>query len=205
MTALVATVAALACSALFTAAASAVTAGWMVNGTMLGTTAALATTTVVDEGFQFLSNGPKITCSGLRLSGNPEIRATSRLSATFVFTGCASAQENCSLTTTEVSTVPLLAELTLESVLAGFSLVKPETGTQFASFTLAGATCANAGLTLITGRLLALWPTLQDERTSQLFNINDTSQAELRTGVFGVRATGSALLKLASGLPWSFL
>jgi hypothetical protein len=197
----------LALSALASATASAVTAGWMVNGTLLTGSAALATTAAVDENGVLEGGGVKITCKGKTLNGAaPKIEAPSMGAASDLeFTEC-KAEEPCKITTSTIKTLPLLVEATLEGVLAVVATFKPQTGTIFTTLKFEGESCGLSGTTPIKGTAQVLAPTGQDERTLQL--INATTSAASNTLFLGsspASLAGSALLQLASGQSWSFL
>jgi len=197
----------LALSAMASASASAATAGWMVNGTMLTGSAALATTAAVDQEGVLKGGGVTVTCKGSTLNGvAPEIKVPNKGSAgDLEFTEC-SAASPCEVTPPTVKTQTVLVEATLEGVLAVVATFKPETGTIFATLKFSGSGCALSGTTPIKGQAKVLAPTGQDERTLQLINaITTEASGELLLGSSGASLTGSALLRLASGQSWSFL
>jgi len=203
-------VAVLALSALASASASASTAGWMVNGKLLtgSETAALATTAVVDENAKLTANTITIECEGKTLNGiNPKIEAGNMGSATsLVFTECKSISEKCKISSTEIGTVPLLAEATLEGTLGTKVLFSPQSGTTFATikYEKGTGTCSLEGLKPVTGKVTVTAPTGQDENTLQQIEAA-TPEGELKIGTASATLKGKALLKLATGQPWSFL
>ena len=136
----------LAFSALVSSAASAATAGWMVKGTLLSGTKALATTAAVDK--EGILSGASLTikCTGSTLDGTaPTITSPAMgLVGSLTFLGC-KATAPCKLTTTSLSTVPLLTETTLEGTAATVTKFKPESGTIFSTFAVEGETCAAEG------------------------------------------------------------
>jgi prolyl oligopeptidase PreP (S9A serine peptidase family) len=201
-------IAVVAFSALASASASAATAGWMVGGTLLSGSEALATTAAVDENGKLLASGITIECKGSTLNGvAPEIKSPNTGSATsLIFTQCQSKTESCTITPEELKTVPLNVEATLEGALAVVATFTPKTKTTFATIEYKGEDCALEGLDAVTGKAKVLAPTGQDERTLQLINaITTEASGELKDGSSPATLTGSALLKLASGKPWSFL
>jgi hypothetical protein len=190
-----------------TASASAATAGWMVNGALLSGTQALATTAAVDKKGVINGGGLNIECEGSVLKGtNPEIISTNKGKAkALTFTVCKTTNANCTVPA-EIGTVPIEAEATLEGALGVQAVFKPQTGTTFATVKFSGELCAVAGIKAITGDANTSAPTGQDERTLQLLEINvTTAQNLLFIASNAASMTGSALLKLASGAPWSFL
>jgi len=195
----------LAISALTSASASA--AGWMVGGTNLTGTEKLATTAAVDEKGVLTGGGVTITCEGKTLNGAaPQIEATNKGSATDLeFTGCKAAAP-CSIESEKVKTEPVTVEATLEGTLAVVATFKPKSGTVFTVLHFLGAECALEGEQPVKGQAKVLAPTGQDERTLQLINaISSESSGELKIGSAGASLSGSALLKLENGKPWSFL
>lgn len=205
--AVVVSVGVLALSALASVSASAATAGWMVNGTNLTGSAAVATTAAVDQEGVLRGGGLTITCTGSTGSAaGPEIKASNKGAASSVeYSGC-SAEAPCTLGSGTIKTVPVSSEATLEGVLAVVVTVKPETGTLFTTIKFSGAECGLSGTTPIKGSEKFLEPTGQDERTLQLANaITTEASGELLLGASAASTSGSALGRLASGLTWSFL
>jgi hypothetical protein len=201
-------VAALALSAFASASASAATAGWMVKGTMLSGSKALATTAAVHEFGKLKAAGVTIECKGGTLNGiAPEIKSPNLGAAkSLEFTGCKSITANCEISPEKINTVPLLAEATLEGALAVKVLFKPETKNTFTTVEYTGALCALQGVQPVTGKATVSAPTGQDERTLQQLNANVTeTSGELKVGSSPAELKGVALLRLASGEPWSFL
>jgi hypothetical protein len=189
------------------ASASAVTAGWMVNGTMLSGSAALATTARVDEKGVLTGAGFKIICEGKTLSGiAPEISAPNTgMAQSLEFTECAG-EEPCTLASTTIKTFPIGVEATLEGALAVVATFKPLTGTVFSTIKFEGTECGLAGETPIKGTVKVLAPTGQDERTLQLItSIATEASKELLVGSGAASLKGSILLQLANHQLWSFL
>jgi len=204
-------IAVLAVSAVASASALAATPGWMVAGTNITAATPLATTAKTDENAVLKSAAGTIECSGETLNGvSPQIEpgTTGMGSATKLeFTGCVLLNGGaCSIKST-IPTTPILVEATLEGALAVVATFKPKTGTQFASVTFEGVECAESGdVDPINGQAKILAPTGQDERTLQLIKaITTEASKELIFGSAAASLTGSALLKLASGKPWSYL
>ena len=194
----------LAVSAMTSNSASAAE-GWLIKGTLLVGTAALATTAAVDEVGVLRWTATSISCTALSVV-NPLIASPNKGSvSSLVFEGCA-AQSPCSLPTGRIATLPILTEVTLDGSLALKGVFKPETGTTLATIKLEGAGCADTEKELVTGDLPWLAPTGQDERTWQLLSVNiGTAQELLLVGHTPASLVGSILLKLASSLPWSFM
>jgi hypothetical protein len=199
-------IAVLAVGAVASASASAATAGWMVNGTLLSGSAALATSAPSDETAALNGGGLNIECKGPLDGTKPEIKSSNTGSAqALTFTECTTGNENCSVPTS-IGTVPVLAEATLEGALAVPVKFKPETGTIFATIKFSGEKCSVAGIKPVTGKVTASGPTGQDERTTQELAVNVTvASAELFIASSAASLKGAALLKLQSGQGWSFL
>jgi hypothetical protein len=198
-------------SALASSAASAATVGWMVNGTLLSGAAALASTATTDEPYRLAWDaGNEIACNGSTLNSvAAEIKSlqTGGMSS-LEFNECKAISDVCRLAgqPTTIGTVPLLLEATQEGALAAIIGFKPKTTTNFLTVKYEGPECAMEGILDFTGRIAMLGPTGQDESTLQLLeSITTEASGELKMGSFGVSLKGSALLKLASGEPWSFL
>jgi hypothetical protein len=128
------------------------------------------------------------------------------LATSLEFTECKSLVENCSLSSSSISTVPILVEVTLESTKADVATFTPETKTVFATFAFVGEKCAIIGTQAVTGKAKVLAPTGREERTLQLIkSITTAVSGELKIGSSGATLEGAALLRLASGETWSFL
>jgi hypothetical protein len=197
-------------SAFVSGSASAVTAGWMVKGTMLNGTKALATTAAVDEEHIFEFFGVTIKCSGSVLNGaSPKINSATNMgdAESLTFNGC-SANANCKVPTS-ISTLPVLVDLTLDGTLAvkgKFLPHGPGANTKtFATILFEGAACALEGVQPVSGTQAFLAPTGQDERTLQLITATKDAEGELKIGLGAVTLTGAILVRLANGEPFSFL
>jgi hypothetical protein len=200
----------LALSAFASASASAVTAGFMVNGTMLNGTKALASTAAVDEVGVLNTAGVTITCNGSVLNGaSPKIDSATNMgdAESLTFNGC-SANANCKVPTS-ISTLPVLVDLTLDGTLAvkgKFLPHGPGANTKtFATILFEGNLCALEGVQPVSGTQAFLAPTGQDERTLQLISATQDVAGELKVGSNAATLKGSILVRLASGEPFSFL
>jgi hypothetical protein len=204
-------VAALALSAM--AAGSASAAGWHVNGVELtGSETRALSTVAVNDGSAVL-NVPalplKITCTGNLDGVSPLIKATNGGSAASLkFQTCSVIEPTtCSLETPEIKTNEV--EATVSTVTKGdHVLFKPKSGTKFAEFVLLGSSCSISGKKAVTGTVVLNAPTGQTENTLQLLE----GLGSLEQGVDSLQTAadpsyiegGKALLKLESGLKWSF-
>jgi hypothetical protein len=192
--------------------ASSATGQWMVNKTTLsGTqTAALATTAAVDESFALKAAGVTVTCSGATISltsGQLEASGEMFVIPDIVWDRC-SANENCSVPLS-LSTTALLVDTMLwllgNTKVVGF-LDLPKTKTTIATIKFEGEKCALLGTQPVSGKIKMQGPTGGSEATLQLIEVNALEATEeLKVGSSAAEFKGKALLKLASGAPWSFL
>ena len=187
--------------------ASAVTVGCMVGGTLLQGLELLATTAKVDKNAKLTTGSVVIECTGETLNGvTPMLTAPNSGSAgSLEFTKCKPTEGKCTIESEKIGTVPILAEATLEGALAVVAVFKPETGKVFTNLTFLGATCSLEGTQPVQGTQAVLAPFGQDENTLQLINAITLKEGELKVGAGTATLTGSALLKLETGKPWSFL
>src|ERR1700723_2201185 len=186
-------------------------AAWLVKGTVVSTGVAVVRTARVTQNAVFTFNNISITCTtgGGGMAGVIESPSMGS-AASIVFGNCSVTSGNppCTLEMPgepgTIGTAPVLAEVTLEGVLAAKAVFKPRTKSAFATIKFAGATCSVSGVEAIGGAATVSMPTGQDSRTSQEVVIN-TPSGELKMGSNAVTLTGKVLLKLASGLPWDFM
>lgn len=202
-------IAVFAFSALASASASAATAGWMVGGTMLSGSTALATTAkVVETGTLTAVSSEDVTieCKSSVLTGEePKIEAGTKGSAkSLIFKECASTNANCTIGSPTIGTAPINAEATLEGTLGVKVTFTPKTTKVFTTIDYIGSSCALAGVKPVKGKASVKAPTGQDENTLQLIEA-DTGAGELEVGTSEAILKGSAQLKLAAGGLWSFL
>jgi len=207
----VAFVALLAIFALSAMVASSASAAWFINGTKLaaGKTVALANTAAVDTStvLSAPSLGIRITCSGKTLNGKEAlIQGEAYGSATsLTFTECSEIAPSTCTIQSEVETLPVVASVETGTKPLDRIRFVPKTGKTFATLVFKG-TCAESGEQPINGQLVADAQTGQNESTTQpLEGLGTTENNSLE--LFKAKAYlvgGKALLKLASGLAWSF-
>ncbi|HUN79516.1 MAG TPA: hypothetical protein VMU32_11380 [Solirubrobacteraceae bacterium] len=187
-------------------APSAGAAGWMVGGSELSGSEALATTAKVTENYKLTSAGVTVECSGNTVnSTSPELLSPDKASASsIIFTHCEPLGGECTIPRSELGTVPIELEATLEGSKEVRAVIKPKTGKIFASIQYEGSKCALAGVKTIKGKATAIKPTEQQERTLQE-SVLDTGSGELEIGNVEATLKGKALHKLASSKTWSFL
>jgi hypothetical protein len=197
----------LLCGGASASVTTAATAGWMVNGSLLSGTRALASTAQVTSAFQFEVAAASliVECSGGELgSSKAEIMAPNMGSASSVTFKECSATSSCSVSPT-LTTLPIVAEATLEGALEAKAVIKPKTKTVFGTFKFEGATCALLGVQPVTGKAMVKLPDGQMEETAQEVVLH-TGAGELKVGSDEIVAKkGAYIRKLASALPWSFL
>jgi hypothetical protein len=197
-------------AALASTTASAVTAGWMLNGRLLLeeglSSAALSAAPTVDKAFTIGTpiDGSELICTGLAIS-NGSIKEVNLILATSLqFSGCVTTEPECAVPAA-IATVPVSAEVTLDGTLAAKGVLRPETGSVLLTVKYTGETCAAAGVRALTGDVETLFDEGQDERTDQLFLAVQGSNGLLRFASNTATLTGAVLLLLANHQPWSFL
>jgi hypothetical protein len=201
LTALAAT---LALSALVATAASAAEAGWMVNKAQLSGSAAFAATGKVTPGNLTAANGINVRCEGTKIEGSGEITSPTKASGQLTFQECKSENENCTLASPKIGTLPLLlTEITLDGTTAVKGHIEGETKA-FATFKYEGETCALKGVNAVKGKVEFLASGGQTESTFQEVLIT-ALPGELQVGSSEAKLHFSALLSLKSGQSWSFL
>ncbi|HSZ68916.1 MAG TPA: hypothetical protein VK756_01005 [Solirubrobacteraceae bacterium] len=194
----------LALSALVATAASAAEAGWMVNKAQLSGSAAFASTAKVTPGNLTAANGINVRCNGTKIEGSGEIISPTKAKGQLTFQECQSENENCTLASPKIGTLPLLlTEITLDGTLAVRGHIEGETKT-FATFKYEGSSCSLAGVNTIAGKVEFLAPEGQDERTFQEVLVS-ALPGELRFLGSEGKLHFTALLALKSGQAWSFL
>ena|SRR5579871_791044 len=206
--ALVAFLVALALAAMGSSSALAVTAGWMLNGTMLSaegrTSAALATEVAVDNEFQLSGGGLEVGCETV-LFDNGTIKETNDLLfERILFNKCNTQTQNCAVPTA-IGFVPVLLEFTLDGALNVKAIGKPETGTTIETIKFSGEACSVAGVKSATGEIEFLVDEGQEERTHQLLLVAQPANGLLKFNSNPASLSGDALILLANDKPWSFL
>jgi hypothetical protein len=190
----------LLCVALVPVSASA----WFISADNLGGAAPLVSTASVMESTKLKTGETTIECTGISLNG-AEIVAPSKGAATsIVFKGCTASGGGCSISKTEIGTLPITAELTQQGVLEAKGAFLPATGKTFATIKYEGSECALSGVQPVTGKATLSMPTGQMEKTSQEVKLSTTTEGELKIGSGSATLKGAYLLQLATGQPWSF-
>ncbi len=187
--------------------ARASTAGWMVNGSLLSGTKALASTAHVTSAFKLevLPSSLIVECLGQEFNASKaEITSPNTGAAGSVTFKECQTEPPCSLEASTLTTTPIVAEATLEGVLEARAVIKPKTKNTFGTVAFEGATCALLGVQPVTGKVAVKLAEGQMEETSQEVVLH-TTKGELKVGSDEVTAKGAYTRKLASALPWSFL
>jgi hypothetical protein len=197
-------------SAFASSAAVAAEAGWMVEGKNLAAGAAenfSEATTRVGSNYKLAGGGVEVECEAMKLVGGFITGPKKGGVKSLHLTGCKTSASKCTFEPTTLSTVPVLAEATLDppNALAAVAVLKPETGTVFATFKFEGESCALAGTKAITGTQALLAPTGTDEAKEHIFTFIELSAGELKLGGPAAKVTGSAGITLESGKTGSFL
>jgi hypothetical protein len=194
-------------------AAGSAQAGWLVLGSLLVGSAAIAKSAFIHEvgilGFKSGTEEFRIECpTSLEIVGGKISEPDKFLATSLVFAGCqVSPAGNCSLepSPTTIGTLPIEGLVTLDGPLAVKSKLKPENANDlFATIRLKGGSCSLAGKFAITGEASILAPTGQDERLWQLVKVFEEKAGELELESSPLTISGSALFKLESDMLWSF-
>jgi hypothetical protein len=188
--------------------ASATTAGWMVNGTILTGTAGLpGTVATTPASLEDPELEISIKCNSKVVDGtNLQISAPSGGGADGLsFLECeALTPAGCSLQSPTIATLPLaFLEITLEGALAIAGGIKPRIKVTLGSFDLVGKACAIASIYTLGGTIALLAPLGQDERTLQEILITDGGRFKINSNPGRLDLTLSASLVSKQG--WSFL
>lgn len=171
------------------ASASASTAGWMLNKSMLSGSKGLMKKEPPPSEVKFSAAGAAGQCASTTLEG-ALIQSPNQGSATSItFNGC-EAEEPCTLGSNTVTTVPVtLSEITLEGTLAVRGKIKPSTKNVFATVQFLGATCALLGVQPITGAVKVLDLTGQHEAVLQQVLVDDNKELKLGSSELHVHFT----------------
>jgi hypothetical protein len=187
-------------------ASSANAAGWMVGGTDLTSSAALAPTAAVIEGITLTSAGITVQCASSEAGTEGDIHTQSFILFRYKWLECEPTTSSCTLSSKEIRTVPIDGEVTLEGLAAVKVGLKPATGTLLATIEFLGSQCAFLGLVPIIGKATVSGPTGQSEDTVQEIEMNVTAASgELKLGANQAALKGKVYFKLGSSRPWSFL
>ena len=193
-------------------ATSSASAAWVVEHEELasGSTAALAATASVSEGYALKFGFITIKCTGETLNSvKPELTGSGKLVASsLIFSGCAASGGGCAITQSTIGTLPIAAELTQEGSLEASAAFKAQTGSLLATIKFtSGSECAYSGEVVpLTGKITTKLPTGQEEETTQNIDTNvSAGSGELKVGFSAAEFKGVAVLKLASAKPWMFL
>jgi hypothetical protein len=185
--------------------------GWMVNGTELSGSEALATAAVDSEFVTTIAGVITITCAGSDLGGTGgAIESPNSGSATsVVFTGCHTAGGSCSLAGQNaggtIGTLPVTSEVTLSVSPVIQSVIKPS-GSLFSTIAFTGSKCSLSGTTPTKGEVLVEGPTGRTEQTLQLGSaVTTAASGDLKIGADAASLTGSALFQLANSETFSYL
>jgi hypothetical protein len=186
-------------------------ASWLIEGKELASTAALATTALVDENSTLLvpTLGLSVVCGGHTFDGlAPEITSENAIRAkaltflgcntTIPSSGCALKESNQAIPTVAIKAAALEATTYPEDRL----VVTPQTKTTLANIEFNEAnTCAFSGLEPVKGSVRLGAPTLQEEQVVQpIVGLGSTENNSLE--IAGDKAFldgGRVLVKLATG------
>ncbi len=194
--------------ALSAIASSSAQAGWLVLGSLLVGSAAIASSTIVEKKGVLHYSTVTIECGGLNIQKGEIHEPDWVLINSLEFTGCSVTEPTaCKLTNQPngvIGTVPVEGLVTLDGPLAVKAKGKPKTGSIFATFKFEGSGCSITGKQAVTGTATLLSPEGQDERLWHLVNALVEKEGELEVGSAAATISGSALVKLESNMLWSF-
>jgi hypothetical protein len=193
--------------ALSAIASSSAQAGWLVLGSLLVGSAAVAGTTITDKEGILTFSSIEIGCATLGVKGGVISEPDKVLATSLEFGGCKVIPVGgaCTLASTTIGTLPLEGLVTLDGPLATKGKAKPENAEGlFATFKLNGASCSSAGKEAVTGTAEVLSPEGQDERLWHLLNALIETAGELKVGEAAATISGSALFQLQNDMLWSF-
>jgi len=199
-------------------AVSSASAEWLVGGTKLVGSAALATTALVDEPTKLLVptiQDLTIECTGEVLDGeNPRIEAPDKgFASSLKFLACNTTKpaSGCALEVVNqpITTLPILALVVLGKGEEDRVTFTPETKSTFATFKFSESnTCAFNGEEAVKGSVTIGAPTGQlDLLTQAIVGLGsvENNSLEIGTANKAFLIGGKALLKLANDATWSFM
>ncbi len=199
--------------ALSAVAAGSAQAGWLVSGSLLVGSTALASKTIVDErDHPIKAIGPNATdpilieCPALTLTGGKISEPDKFLVSSLEFKECTAVEPTgCALGNPTVGSLPIEGLWTLDGLLGAKTKVKAENanGLLF-TFKLEGTSCAESGKLSVTGQFVLLAPEGKDERQWHLLTFLTETEGELELGSTPATIFGSVLAKLETEKPWSF-
>jgi hypothetical protein len=186
---------------------STASAQWKVGGTVLTGTEKLLELSVVHETWKIKFAGVTISCVSKNLETvSPQIEAGDKSSASsLIFKEC-SVNARCTLGSSTISTVPVVATAVL-GVSPGVNLTfKPKTKTVFTTIKFSGEECALLGIQPVTGTAKVLAPTGQTEKETQLLQAKvDEASGELKVGSNSAELKGSTLRIVTTHRTWGFV
>jgi hypothetical protein len=182
---------------------SASAAEWFVNGAALTGSTEISPTTKTVKNAVLSGGGETVECTGLTGKEAFITAKTSGKAAELTFTGCASTTAECTISSSEIKTNPVTTETATVSgteTKTVFKTTNPEN--IFAKIKFAVG-CPVAGNLNVKGEKLTVTsPKGATEATEQEIVVNSTT--ELKLGANPATLKGASLLKLTSGLKWSF-
>ncbi len=183
-------------------------ASWLIEGSELAGTAALATKETVTEAFKLEAAGVTVECTANSVNATgSEIQAPNLiLASSLSFNECAASGGGCSLATKTIATLPLLAEVIQSAIPEDIAMLRPKTSKTLAVIHLEGASCALSGVQPVTGTklpFLANLPKGQEEKALQPLKA-EVLTGQIQLGSSAARLRGALLLGLATGKAYSY-
>ncbi len=181
-------------------------AGWLVLGSLLVGSAAIASSTITDKPDVLTFSGVEIECSTLGVSGGYIVETSTAAAKSIEFSGCKVVKPTtCTLKGTTIGTLPLEGIVTLDGLLGAKGKAKPVNANGlFATFELTGTSCSASGKNAVTGSVALLGPQGPGESLWQLDNMFIETSGELEVGSAAATISGSALGRLENDMPWTF-
>jgi hypothetical protein len=192
--------------ALSVCVASSAQAGWLVLGSLLVGSAAVAPTTVTDVNPTVTVAGFKVVCSKLTINAGKISEPDKLLASSFEDSGCEVIEPpSCRLANSTIDTLPVEGLATLDGKLAVKSKIKPENSNDmFATVKIEGSSCSDAGKVAVTGSWEVLAPEGQDLRLSEKFIAFDETAGELEIASSPATISAAILGKVEDEMPWAF-
>jgi hypothetical protein len=178
-------------------------AAWFVNGSMLSKSTEVSPTTRTVKNIVISGDGETVECTGLTGKEisiqEPSIGTAKALK----LTGCSSTTAGCTISSSEITTSIVTFET---SAIAGTEtkmLIEPFQVEHILAKIKFEVGCPLSGNLPLKGEhLTTTSPKGSTEATEQEFIMS--SSTELKLGAGAATVKGAALLKLTSGLKWSF-
>ncbi len=192
--------------ALSVCVASSAQAGWLVLGSLLVGSAAVASTTVSDKEARIEAGSFELACAKLTINAGKISEPDKFLAKSLEDSGCeVVTPTSCALAGTTIDTLPVEGLVTLDGALAVKSKFKPQNSEGlFATVKINGSSCAFAGKLGVTGSWEVLAPEGQDLRLAERFIALIETPGELEASGTSITISAEILGKVEDEMPWAF-